>query len=134
MHEAMSALHESFGPNELTEPQQELYKWICAYIEKTGHSPAIREMMRAMRLKSPAPIQSRLKFLEKKGWIEKREKNGKPGIWPTAPEKGASVFIKREALLAATMTAPDNKNIGEWINELIQFAAKEKAKEFSKCT
>ncbi|HIK44242.1 MAG TPA: repressor LexA, partial [Leptolyngbyaceae cyanobacterium M65_K2018_010] len=34
------------------------------------HSPSIRQMMRAMNLKSPAPIQSRLEHLKNKGYIE----------------------------------------------------------------
>ncbi len=33
------------------------------------HSPSIRQMMEAMGLKSPAPIQSRLKHLQQKGFI-----------------------------------------------------------------
>ena len=33
------------------------------------HSPSIRQMMQAMGLKSPAPIQSRLKHLQEKGYI-----------------------------------------------------------------
>lgn len=121
---APEAIQGSFGPNQLTGPQMELYEWICSYIEKTGHSPSVREMMRAMNLRSPAPIQSRLKFLEEKGWVEKREKNGKPGIWPVNPEMGAYIFIKAGSLDIATSIAPDGANIQEWINELVQFAAK----------
>ena len=37
------------------------------------HSPSIRQMMEAMGLKSPAPIQSRLKHLQDKGYIEWQE-------------------------------------------------------------
>ena len=37
------------------------------------HSPSIRQMMDAMGLKSPAPIQSRLKHLQKKGFISWQE-------------------------------------------------------------
>ena len=37
------------------------------------HSPSIRQMMEAMGLKSPAPIQSRLKHLQKKGFISWQE-------------------------------------------------------------
>ncbi len=33
-------------------------------------SPSIRQMMQAMNLKSPAPIQSRLEHLRTKGYIE----------------------------------------------------------------
>lgn len=57
----------------LTEAQQELYDWLVDYIRDNQHSPSIRQMMRAMGLKSPAPIQSRLDHLRKKqyiGWTE----------------------------------------------------------------
>ena len=37
------------------------------------HSPSIRQMMTAMGLKSPAPIQSRLKHLQEKGFISWQE-------------------------------------------------------------
>ena len=37
------------------------------------HSPSIRQMMQAMGLKSPAPIQSRLKHLQEKGDISWQE-------------------------------------------------------------
>ena len=54
----------------LTEVQQELYNWLVEYIQEHQHSPSIRQMMRAMGLKSPAPIQSRLEHLRTKGYID----------------------------------------------------------------
>lgn len=54
----------------LTEAQQELYEWLAEYIRSHQHSPSIRQMMQAMNLKSPAPIQSRLEHLRTKGHIE----------------------------------------------------------------
>jgi repressor LexA len=54
----------------LTPAQQELYDWLVEYIRTHQHSPSIRQMMRAMNLKSPAPIQSRLEHLKRKGYIE----------------------------------------------------------------
>lgn len=54
----------------LTKPQQELYNWLAEYILMHQHSPSIRQMMQAMKLKSPAPIQSRLEHLRGKGYIE----------------------------------------------------------------
>tara|TARA_A100001388_G_C28648496_1_gene440715 strand:- start:9 stop:623 length:615 start_codon:yes stop_codon:yes gene_type:complete len=58
---------------ELTEAQNELYEWIKEYVKKFQHSPSIRQMMQAMGLKSPAPIQSRLKHLQEKGFISWQE-------------------------------------------------------------
>jgi repressor LexA len=57
----------------LTEAQQELYEWLAEYIRSHQHSPSIRQMMQAMNLKSPAPIQSRLEHLRAKGHIEWNE-------------------------------------------------------------
>ena len=54
----------------LTDAQQELYDWLVEYIRENQHSPSIRQMMRAMGLKSPAPIQSRLDHLRKKSYID----------------------------------------------------------------
>jgi repressor LexA len=62
------------GPTEpLTSAQQELYDWLADYIAAHRHSPSIRQMMEAMGLRSPAPIQSRLKHLQQKGWITWQE-------------------------------------------------------------
>ncbi len=54
----------------LTEAQQQLYDWLVEYIRQNQHSPSIRQMMRAMGLKSPAPVQSRLEHLKTKGYID----------------------------------------------------------------
>ena len=57
----------------LTDAQNELFEWIKDYIKNFNHSPSIRQMMSAMGLKSPAPIQSRLKHLQDKGYISWQE-------------------------------------------------------------
>ena len=57
----------------LTNAQNELYDWIKDYMKEYHHSPSIRQMMEAMGLKSPAPIQSRLKHLQEKGYISWQE-------------------------------------------------------------
>tara|TARA_Y100001978_G_scaffold174442_1_gene166015 strand:+ start:101 stop:718 length:618 start_codon:yes stop_codon:yes gene_type:complete len=59
--------------NNLTDAQNELYAWIKNYVKDYQHSPTIRQMMQAMGLKSPAPIQSRLKHLQEKGYISWQE-------------------------------------------------------------
>ena len=59
--------------NKLTDAQNELYAWIKDYMRDFQHSPSIRQMMQAMGLKSPAPIQSRLKHLQEKGYISWQE-------------------------------------------------------------
>ncbi len=54
----------------LTPAQKELYDWLVEYIQTTQHAPSIRQMMVAMNLRSPAPIQSRLERLRSKGYID----------------------------------------------------------------
>ena len=58
---------------DLTNAQNELFEWIKSYMKEFRHSPSIRQMMNAMGLKSPAPIQSRLKHLQDKGYISWHE-------------------------------------------------------------
>ena len=57
----------------LSDAQSELLEWIKDYVKSFNHSPSIRQMMTAMGLKSPAPIQSRLKHLQDKGYISWQE-------------------------------------------------------------
>ena len=64
---------EKINSESLTNAQHELYEWIENYINRFQHSPSIRQMMQAMGLKSPAPIQSRLKHLQEKGFISWQE-------------------------------------------------------------
>ena len=59
--------------NILSDAQNELYEWIKNYMKEFHHSPSIRQMMNAMGLRSPAPIQSRLKHLQEKGYISWQE-------------------------------------------------------------
>ncbi len=59
----------NLSENNLSNAQNELYEWIKSYMKEFQHSPSIRQMMNAMGLKSPAPIQSRLKHLQEKGYI-----------------------------------------------------------------
>ena len=54
----------------LTPAQKELYDWLVEYIKSTQHAPSIRQMMKAMKLRSPAPVQSRLERLRNKGYID----------------------------------------------------------------
>jgi repressor LexA len=64
---------EAPAQQELTTAQRELYEWLADYIGRHRHSPSIREMVQAMGLRSPAPIQSRLRHLQQKGWITWQE-------------------------------------------------------------
>ena len=64
---------DTYSGDDLTQAQNDLYTWIKDYMKDFQHSPSIRQMMQAMGLKSPAPIQSRLKHLQEKGYISWQE-------------------------------------------------------------
>ena len=64
---------ENSNDDNLTQAQNELLIWIKNYLKDFQHSPSIRQMMNGMGLKSPAPIQSRLKHLQEKGYISWQE-------------------------------------------------------------
>ena len=64
---------ENSNDDNLTQAQNELLMWIKDYLKDFQHSPSIRQMMNGMGLKSPAPIQSRLKHLQEKGYISWQE-------------------------------------------------------------
>lgn len=55
---------------KLTKAQKELHDWLVEFIHDNQYAPSIRQMMEAMHLKSPAPIQSRLERLRKKKYID----------------------------------------------------------------
>ena len=78
----------------LTPAQQELYDWLADYIGSHQHSPSIRQMMAAMGLRSPAPIQSRLRHLQQKGWITWQEGQARTLqlLGSLAPEAGVPVL------------------------------------------
>ena len=73
MYESTNVFMKTSESNNLTDAQNELYAWIKNYMKDFQHSPSIRQMMQAMGLKSPAPIQSRLKHLQEKGYISWQE-------------------------------------------------------------
>ena len=118
----------------LTDAQYELYEWIKNYIKDFQHSPSIRQMMQAMNLKSPAPIQSRLRHLQEKGFITWQEgkartlnlineiKNGVPilgsiaagGLIETFPDLeerlDVSEIFQRKGVFALTVNGDSMKD------------------------
>lgn len=75
----------------LTPAQQELYDWLIEYIKSTQYAPSIRQMMKAMNLRSPAPVQSRLERLRNKGYIDWTDGKARTIRILHQPEKGLSI-------------------------------------------
>ena len=75
----------------LTPAQKELYDWLIEYIRSTQHAPSIRQMMKAMNLRSPAPVQSRLERLRNKGYIDWTDGKARTLRILHQPDKGLSI-------------------------------------------
>jgi repressor LexA len=59
------------NPN-LTSRQQELLNFIIKYQRENNYFPTHREMIQAMKVMSPAPIQALIKQLTLKGYLKKK--------------------------------------------------------------
>jgi SOS-response transcriptional repressor LexA len=70
----------------LTPLQAQLLAFIKKYCAENKRSPSYREMASAMGLASVAPVQSRLKCLERHGLIQRL--SGARGILPVSVSRG----------------------------------------------
>ena len=113
------------SPEEnLTDAQNELYLWIKGYMKEYKHSPSIRQMMQAMELRSPAPIQSRLKHLQEKGYISWQE--GKARTMQIVDEifEGVPIMgsVAAGGLIETYSDINDNLNISDVLTRKNVFA------------
>ena len=63
----------------LTDSQQRIFQYICKYIEQSGYPPAIRDIGKAFDIASPNGVMCHLRALQKKGYIQRDEKNEERG-------------------------------------------------------
>ena len=59
-------------PN-LTEKENDVYRYICEATELNGYSPSVRDIQEALGIKSTATVHSYLNKLESKGYIQKAQ-------------------------------------------------------------
>ena len=114
----------NYPEDDLTCAQKELYYWIKDYLKNFQHSPSIRQMMQAMGLKSPAPIQSRLKHLQEKGYISWQEGKARTlqlvdKILEEIPIMGS---VAAGGLIETFSDVRENLNISEVFNKKNVFA------------
>jgi len=64
--------------------QTEIYDYLCAYLEKNGHAPSIREIAEAVGLKSTATVHYHLNELKRIGKIEMDENKKRTIALPEA--------------------------------------------------
>ncbi len=114
----------AFTDKNLTDAQNELYRWIKDYMKNFQHSPSIRQMMKAMGLKSPAPIQSRLKHLQEKGYISWQE--GKARTMQIVDEilEGVPILgsVAAGGLIETFSDVQENLDISDVLNKKDVFA------------
>ncbi len=115
---------ETAAGGDLTQAQNELYRWIKDYMKNFQHSPSIRQMMQAMGLKSPAPIQSRLKHLQEKGYISWQE--GKARTMQIVDEivEGVPIMgsVAAGGLIETYSDVQENLNIADVLKKKSVFA------------
>ena len=63
----------------LTPKQQQIYEFICDYIQDKGYPPAIRDIGRHFQIVSPNGVMCHLKALQKKGFIQRDVKTADKG-------------------------------------------------------
>ena len=114
----------NYSEESLTDAQYELYEWIRNYVKDFQHSPSIRQMMNAMGLKSPAPIQSRLKHLQEKGFISWQEGKARTlklvnQIFDGIPIKGT---VAAGGLIETFSDIQENLDISDFLKKKDVFA------------
>ena len=114
----------NYSEENLTDAQNELYKWIRNYVKDFQHSPSIRQMMNAMGLKSPAPIQSRLKHLQEKGFISWQEGKARTlqlveELFEVIPVKGS---VAAGGLIESFSDVQENLDISDVLKKKDVFA------------
>lgn len=99
----------------LTPAQKELYDWLVEYIQTTQHAPSIRQMMVAMNLRSPAPIQSRLERLRNKGYIDWTDGKARTIRILHQPEKGLPILgaIAAEGLVESFIDEKEKLDLSD---------------------
>ncbi len=64
-------------PNELNKREKSIVKFIEKQIVANGYPPSVREIGKAVGLKSTATVHGYLTKLEEKGYIKKEQQKGR---------------------------------------------------------
>jgi len=79
----------------LTARQQEIWQFLCAYVERHGYPPTVREIGEAVGLASPSTVHAHLANLERAGLLRRD---------PTKPRALELIGNRRERPAAATVS------------------------------
>jgi repressor LexA len=104
---------------DLTVRQKEILRYILATIKKSGYPPSIREIGKAMGIKSLGGVTCHLNALEKKGHIKRGSNHRSIRVLPTAKEitEGSTEIVSLPLLgrIAAGEPILAEQNIEDWI-------------------
>jgi len=79
----------------LTARQQEIWQFLCAYVERHGYPPTVREIGEAVGLASPSTVHAHLANLERAGLLRRD---------PTKPRALELIGNRQERPAAATVS------------------------------
>ena len=96
-------------PN-LTEKENDVYRYICEATELNGYSPSVRDIQEALGIKSTATVHSYLNKLESKGYIQKAQGKSRTLRVETAPSfpNSANVPILGQVAAGLPILAQEN--------------------------
>ncbi len=84
-----------FTRDDLTPRQREIYEFIRSYVAQTGYAPSVREICKAVKIRSPNGVLAHLRVLEQKRLIEREPRKSRsirlredPPVTPRLPLAG----------------------------------------------
>jgi len=84
---------------ELTDRQQDIYQFIADSVRQKGYPPTVREICKAVGLRSPSTVHSHLASLENKGYIKRDRAKGR-AIEILAEEETTAHELPREDVVS----------------------------------
>ena len=99
----------------LTEKENDVYRYICESTEINGYSPSVRDIQEALGIKSTATVHSYLNKLETKGYIQKAQGKSRTLRVETAPSAPASSSIPILGQVAAGLPVLAQENCEGYI-------------------
>jgi repressor LexA len=113
----------------LTPRQREIYDYIRELIETRGYPPTVREIGKHFTIESPNGVMCHLKALQKKGLIERKDKEArtiqlvgyKPGKQAELPLLGS---VAAGSPIPTVDGADERLNFGDWFCNPDNFALK----------
>ena len=102
-------------PN-LTEKENDVYRYICESTEINGYSPSVRDIQEALGIKSTATVHSYLNKLEVKGYIQRAQGKSRTLRVETVPSSPSSSSIPILGQVAAGLPVLAQENCEGYID------------------